>query len=239
MKKVIFPIITALIAALLGFSAFADTPPAYDKVNAIINVGKDGRLSVTEEWDITFFTSDSEKTFTRYIDMPESSDLKSVEKYASIDSITVISDGQAINDFDIKKGEKDCAITINKATEDKSVHYVITYDISGAVKKDGGKARICFRIFGSQTGTLNNVSISVTGDSITKNDTAILSLADLSPELSEGKITFTAPVIRDTMTVDLNPIRLTRALLLHTQKQQTHLKHSHQRQKRPCPRLSL
>lgn len=207
MKKLISLLTAAIFIMLLGFSAFADTPPAYDKVNAKITVNTDGSLSVTEEWDITFFTSNADKVFTRYIDLPDSNELKAVEKYDSVDSINVISDGQALDNstgnLDIKKDNGKCTIKITKNTDDKSVHYVLSYIIKGAVKKDSGKARICYKIFGSDTGTLNNITVSITGGCISKSDTEILSLSDLSPEISDGKAVFTADVVRDTMTVDL------------------------------------
>lgn len=207
MKKLISLLAAAILVMLLGFSAFADTPPAYDKVNAKITVNPDGSLSVTEEWDITFFTSDTDKVFTRYIDMPESNELKSVEKYESIDNINVISDGQALDsangNLDIKKDNGKCAVKITKSTEEKSVHYVLSYIVKGAVKKDSGKARICYKIFGSDTGTLNNITITVNGECISKSDTEILALSDLSPEIGDKKAIFSAEVVRSTMTVDL------------------------------------
>lgn len=207
MKKIISLLTTAILVMMLAFTAFAETPPAYDKVNAKITVNTDGSLSVTEEWDITFFTSDADKVFTRYIDLPDSNELKSVEKYDSIDSINVISDGQALDSSsgnpEIKKDNGKCTIKITKNTEEKSLHYVLSYIVKGAVKKDSGKGRICYKIFGSDTGTLNNITITVNGDCISKTDTEILSLSDLSPEITDGKAVFSADVVRDTMTVDL------------------------------------
>lgn len=228
MKKRIFSVIFAVLVIIpTCITAFAQTPPAFNKVDATVRVGTDGSLNITEEWDVTFFGSDAQKTFTRSIELPTSKDLKSVEKYDSVENIGVISDSKFYYDpnesstmksdsmtsysgsdnsgssLKVTRDSKNCNIVFTKTTDENDQHFIISYTVTGAVKKDSGKARICYRLFGSDTGTLNNVTVSVIGESISKQDTGILSLSDLSPEVTDGNVKFTSPMYTSTMTVDM------------------------------------
>ncbi len=218
---------TVLLIVSACITASAQTPPAFNKVNVTVRVGTDGNLNVTEEWDVTFFGSDAQKVFTRSIDLPESKDLKSVEKYDSLNSISVISDSKFYYDpnesstmkadgmtsysgtdgsgssLSVTRTNKNCNIVFTKTTDENNQNFIISYVIAGAVKKDSGKARICYRLFGSNTGTVNNVTVSIVGDCIKKQDVGILTLSDLSPEVNDSEVKFTSPMYTSTMTIDM------------------------------------
>ena len=171
MKKRFFSVIFAVLLIIpTSITAFAQTPPAFNKVDATVRVGTDGSLYITEEWDVTFFGSDAQKTFTRSIELPTSKDLKSVEKYDSVENISVISDSKFYYDpnesstmksdsmtsysgsdgsgssLKVTRVSKNCNIVFTKTTDENDHHFIISYTVTGAVKKDSGKARICYRL---------------------------------------------------------------------------------------------
>ena len=226
-KRLLSVLFTVLLIISVCITASAQTPPAFNKVDVTVRVGADGNLNVTEEWDVTFFGSDAQKVFTRSIELPESKNLKSVEKYDSVDNISVISDSNFYYDpnetstlkadgmtsysgsdssgssLSVNRTSKNCNIVFTKATDENDQHFIVSYVITGAVKKDSGKARICYRLFGSDTGTVNNVTVTVVGDCIKKQDVGILSLSDLSPEVTDSQVKFSTPMYTSTMTIDM------------------------------------
>lgn len=169
MKRKVFSVILALTVALsaLFVVSFARDYSNYEKVDITAKLSKDGTMAVTEKWKITYVGSSD--GFVRPID---AANLPSYQKYDKITDVKVTVDNVALTESStgnvdtyssgLSSDGNSFNINISSPSQDQTKTYEISYNVSGVVKKDGKKARVCFLFLGNTfTDTANNIDITV------------------------------------------------------------------------------
>ncbi len=210
-----------LVLILLSFPicAFAEAPaesiPKVD-INSVVN--KDGTVSVTEEWTVEYIAAAD--TFDRQFDVYGGSNQKM--SFDEIKDITVAikeeqvgsqggkteqakedPTGKGVNTFRSGLSEDGGSfdIIINSPSAQETKVYTISYTMTGAVKKSGGKAIFATTIIGKKfLYTSNNVTVNVTLP-------AGIESKDIETEngkVNGSNVTFNMSRVYDTMDVEVS-----------------------------------
>ena len=214
MKKFSAIIFTAVILFVSVFcmnaSAMGEFAVAGVSFDAVVNA--DGTVAVTETWDVEY--SETGDGFTRLIDIYDgknSNNMATIEKFESIDDVAVAINGKPVsasktgNDSFRTGTSSDgssFSIEIDSPSAAETKQYVITYTLSGAVKKNGSDAEFAYVFLGEAFEFVsNNVSATVTlPDGTAAGD---ISASDASALTDGNTVSFAPGRVYDTFRVDV------------------------------------
>ena len=208
MKRIFGILVTiAILCAAFSVVSFA-AEPSYGPVTVNITLNEDGTTQVVETWNITYFSSDSVKTFSRSIDKKSSNtSLTELEEVESISVVGVIFDGEAIssesdqdNYYTFSETSDAYIITLTATTDEDSISVVISYIVNGAIKEVSNTAQFNFCLFGSTTGTVNKATVTVTAPG---EISSINNLIDYISESQSNSVTYYNKMVTGNFIISL------------------------------------
>ena len=171
MKKIICVLSAViLLLSVYSFSSFAAATEIIDNADIEMTVNADGTVDVTEKWTVTYLSATD--VFYRNIDIYSASNgMTLMQKYdeitdvsVKIDDFAVPPESAGINSFTFEKADDGLSyeIAISCLSAQVTREYVISYTVTGAVKKSGDKAVFAFMVLGDEFAyTSNNVAVTV------------------------------------------------------------------------------
>ena len=214
MKKfaaIIFTVVILIISVFcLNASAMGEFAVASVHFDAVVNA--DGTVAVTETWDIEY--SETGDGFIRSIDLynsKNSNNMATIEKFESIDDVAVSINGKPVsstktgNDsfrIGTSSDGRSFNIEIDSPSAAETKEYVVTYTLSGAVKKNGSNAEFAYVFLGESFEFVsNNVSATVTFPDGTTTEDIIV--ADDTALVDKNAVDFAPGRVYDTFRVDV------------------------------------
>lgn len=211
MKKIIcFFSILILLMSAFSFSGYAAATEIIDKADIEMIVNKDGTVNVTEKWTVTYVNASD--VFYRNIDIYSSSNgMSLLQKYDEITDVAVRIDGFAvppesagINAFTFGKSSDGLSYEIAVSCPSAQItrEYIISYTITGAVKKSGNNAVFAFMLLGDKFAyTSNNITANVI---FPKEATDVSTTVEYDVIIDANWVTFESKRVFDKFSIDVS-----------------------------------
>lgn len=207
----LFTVILLVSVLFINASAVGELAVASVHFDTVINA--DGTVDVTETWNIEY--SETGEGFTRWIDLYDSKNsngMTALEKFESIENITVSINGKTVSEAETGNNTYRCGnsadgrsfnIEIDSPSADETKEYVITYTLNGAVKKNGKNAEFAYVFLGETFEFVsNNVSATVYFPEGTVSEDIVVD-ENSTGLISETTVKYSPGRVYDTFRIDV------------------------------------